>query len=380
MAGDKKTPKGRHAWATDLRSSRDAFLYYSKPRDASEEPSSDEDQKLSSLNNTVDTEKELRKAKRSVEKNRGPKLRERLDVFGTPECQKWYVDNVRESLETPEMSDKLHTFIADHKIYSMGDYARWNTEFAKLIKINPSKNFQGTTKAITESRIATACQLVMVDYFNCDVFKVATDNGWNREDGKYGPYTNSIVNQYWIGVHGPNSKKKPAGRSRLGRGFTPNGKDSKLFMAALYGAVDLIVAHPQDEVIPGEKESSQEVLAKKVVTEKEKREKHYDDLDVAGDKLSFKDLVKKKYTMKGKYKHFAKPIAEAFGERKTLDPKNPSKAPKTFRVLNLLAKKGHNVDSMHIKKGETVEITRSGWFIVRDKRGNKRYNYNIKIS
>ncbi len=379
MARDKKTdqPKGRRPiMATNLRSKRDVFRYYAKPRDTSEESSSNEGQKLSSLKNSFDTEKELRKAKHLVEKNRGLKLHERLDVFETTECQKWYVDNVRESLETREMGDKLHTFIADHKIYSIGDYARWNTEFAKLIKINPSKNFQGTTKAITESRIATACQLVMVDYFNCDVFKVATDNGWNEEDGKYGPYTNSIVNQYWIGVHGPTSKKKPAGRSKLGRGFT----DSKLFMAALYGAVDLIVAHPQDEVIPGKKEPSQEVLAKKVVTEKEKRKKTYDDLDTAGDKLSFKDLVKKKYTMKGQYKHFAKPIAEAFGEHKKLDSKNPSKAPKTFRVLNLLAKKGHNVDSMHINKGETVEITRSGRLIVRDKRGKERYNYNIKIS
>ncbi|HDL90256.1 MAG TPA: hypothetical protein ENG14_05075, partial [Thermodesulforhabdus norvegica] len=367
MAGDKKTPKGEHTWATSLRSPRDVFRHYSKPKDTPKEPSSTEGQKLSSLKHKVDTgvdtREKLRKAKPSIDRRIGPELHERLDVFETSECQKWYVDNVRESLETPKMGDKLHKFIADHKIYSMGDYARWNTEFAKLVKINLG-DFEGETKAITESRIATACQLVMVDYFNCDVFKVATDNGWNDEDGKYGPYTNSIVNRYWIGVHGPTSKKKPAGRSRLSTGFAPKSK--KLFMAALYGAVDLITTHPQDEVIPGKKESSQEVLAKKVVTEKEKREKTYDDLDTAGDKLSFKDLVAKKHTMKGQYKHLAKPIAETFGERKGLASKNPSKAPKTFRVLNLLVKAGHNVDGMKIKKDETVEITSSGMFIVRD--------------
>ena len=277
------------------------------------------------------------------------------------------------------MSDKLHTFIAEHKIYSVGDYARWNTEFAKLVDIDPG-DFKGETKAITESRIATACQLVMVDYFNCDVFKVATDNGWNREDGKYGPYTNSIVNRYWIGVHGQGRKaQEHAGPSRLGAGFAPNGKDTKLFIAALTGAAAIISATTEDKVTPGKNTPSEKVLGNQVkeMTAKEGREKTYEKLDTKGDKLPLSKLVAK-YKMKGKYRHLAKPIAEVFGEREGLASKNPSRAPKTFRVLNLLVKAGKNVDRMHIKKGETVEITSLGRFIVKDDNGKERYN--VKIS
>lgn len=397
----KKPGKGTTTTVTGLSGKGAVLEYYAKPEKVVGKPPAcirNRVSSLGSLRGRVETKKRLGEAKKGVDKTKERlEFRERLDIFETPKCQEWYVRSVKESLETFEMGDKLHKFIVDHNIYNIGEYTRWNSEFAKMINISPPDDFKGNTPAITESRIAMAAQQVMADYFNCDVFKLTSDNGWDEEDGKVGPYTTGVVTrEYWRSVWGKTSKKKPNPPKASKLGFSYDQTNVQLLASAVAGFAALIATSTPDTVTFGKKTRPEEALARKVKTrrkevakkmtkrEKERRRKEkmrrdYERRDTKKSALKLKNLVKR-HKIKGSYKFLTKPIAEIYGEKtKGWKLENLTK---TFRVLNLLVKAGVDVDmggeKIKIRKGDTVEVTPDGFFKVT--RSNGVLRYKVKIS
>ena len=86
-----------------------------------------------------------------------------------------------------------------------------------------------------QRRIAVAAQQVMADHFNSELFKLVSENGWDKEDGKVGPYTTRVLREYWSNVHQKYSKKQPQPptASDLGKGFSKLGINAKNFGAAV---------------------------------------------------------------------------------------------------------------------------------------------------
>lgn len=353
--------------------------------------SEEEDAKLASLKSDVDTKKKLNQTKRTLERSREVEIvHERLDVFGSIECQKWYLKHVREALESPEISDKLHDHIRNHLKYDYaGEWRPWNADLAALLDLkNYPAGYKGN-KRENELRIATACQQVMVDYFNCDVFKLASDNGWNREDGKYGPYTNSVVDRYWEGVHGPQSKRTANGASKLGTGYARGGASSQTFAAALAGMTALIAATTPDTVIPGKDEAPEKVLARKLSPEQQRikdMREAYAAIDTAKNKVRFEDLVRLgTVEIKNDDEYLPMQIAKFCGEEQWLKRGYPhsKKAIKTWRIVNLLCQVGKDVnydDRLKISDKDKVQVTEEGFFVVKDYKDKQRYKVRIKYS
>ena len=76
------------------------------------------------------------------------------------------------------------------------------------LKPKPPKNYRGATNTIMNRRIAVAAQQVMIMHFNSDLFKLVSENGWDEEDGKVGPYTTRVLREYWTNVHQKTSTRK----------------------------------------------------------------------------------------------------------------------------------------------------------------------------
>lgn len=329
--------------------------------------------KLATVKTTVDTTDKLRKVKEKVDKEREKvQYRPRLDIFGTIECQEWYLNGVRESLETLAMGDKLHDFIMAHPKYALGQHVKWNDDFATMIQLDVPQKYRGAAKAIMQKRIAVAAQQVMADHFNSDLFKIVSENGWDKEDGKVGPYTTRVLREYWVNVHQKASKKEPQPptASELGRGYPKSGINARHFAAAITTLATLMASAKPDVVVPKEKTPPEVELAKKVADRNTKAKEKYAKLDKAGDEVKVPAIKKQAFDIRT-------PLLTALGivfeERPS--PGAPQKSPKTYRLMNLLAQKeGALVDRMQVEPGDQLEITRDGHLIVYQSNGAKRYN------
>ncbi len=333
---------------------------------------------LAKAKTAVDTSDKLRKVKEKVDKEREKvTYRPRLDIFGTIECQEWYLNKIRESLETLMMGDKLHDFIMAHAKYGVSDHLRWNDDFAKMIDLNVPKKYRGATKRIMQRRVAVAAQQVMADHFNSDLFKLVSENGWDKEDGKVGPYTTRVLREYWINVHQKFSKKQPQPprTSDLGKGYGKNGINAKNFAAAVATLASIMATATPDVVEVKKETPAEKELKEKIEDQNKKAKEKYADLDKAGDKVKTADLKIEKHDF-DMGMDLTRALGIAFGESPR--PKLSEQSPKTYRVLNLLAqKKGEAVERMKIVSEDTLEITRDGRFIVYQKNGAKRYNIKL---
>ncbi|MBU0705855.1 hypothetical protein KJ657_00055, partial [Patescibacteria group bacterium] len=89
------------------------------------------------LTASVETTKSLGELPRPVTPGAKETLRIRTqkEIFGTKECQEWYIKSVREAIEKLD-PDRLYDFIKAHNIYNKEGFSRWNSEFAALLSLN----------------------------------------------------------------------------------------------------------------------------------------------------------------------------------------------------------------------------------------------------
>jgi len=102
---------------------------------------------LKPIRTAVETKKSLKEVPRPVTPKAKEKLKFRTqkEIFGTRECQEWYINALREALETMD-GDKLYDFIRAHPKYSMTSYIAWNEHFAELVGIKPPAKYRGNSK------------------------------------------------------------------------------------------------------------------------------------------------------------------------------------------------------------------------------------------
>ncbi len=238
MAQDGKKPK-----LTELGSQYDVYKYYAPEQSNDDIPS----YARYSLRDDIEkkkTKKKLRKLPRWVppKAKKKLKLRTKKEIFGSKECQKWYMEKVSEALE--KKGDLLYDFIRAHSEYSKTSHVSWNKDFAAFVGLDPNdekfKKYKGATEAITNRRITAAAQHVLVEKYDNDIFRLTYTkkqfNPWIFVDGKMGPYSVSVLDDYWMATHSKNSKKKPKppGRSGLDdKDYKPGSASAKTWDKAL---------------------------------------------------------------------------------------------------------------------------------------------------
>ena len=145
-----------------------------------------------------------------------------LDIFGNLETQEYYVNAIREILETPDFGDRLHDFIMANKTYQKSTYHRLNSDWREKLGFNPDGKYEGRNLNHTNMRIAAASQLLMIEYYKARVFEMEKKvdlNPWRFADGKTGAYTVSVYSEYWKSRHSANSNRKKPNRTDLAAGY-----------------------------------------------------------------------------------------------------------------------------------------------------------------
>lgn len=352
--------------------------YYGKRPDEHEEP--DFLSGKQALRTKVETKKELKEMPRPKTKEAEEKLKVRLikEIFGDEETQKWYVDRVREALETMN-SDRLHAFIVNHPRYGKGEFRKWNADLAKLLAISVEKKYKGKNEAHTNMRLTAATQIVLVEYYKNDVFQITIPekkiNPFIFIDAKWGPYSNSVLAEYWKHKHGPKSAKPDPNRSGLKKSYGAKSKqvygDAMAYLDAQLSTVK--PPAPEEKKPKGEKVDPADQLAANV-----KAQDYYEKLDKAGDSMTFDRLaITDGYRFDLDMPNLSRALATVFEE----DPKKPAESPKLFRTLHLIAERiGAEVDTWTAKSGDTLYITKEGQFRIQKADGSIRHEINLANS
>lgn len=328
---------------------------------------------LEPLRKAVEARKDLKELPRPVTPRAKEKLRKRTvtDIFGTKETQDWYVEKVGQAFDGLS-EDALYKFIMEHQSYEKkADHESWNRDFAKLLGITIPPKYQGPTEAMTNRRITAAVQIHLVDKYWHDIFQetMKAPNPWIFIDGRMGPYTVSVLAEYWKKKFGPTSKKKPPTRAGVAGEYTPESPGAKLYNDGAMPYLDATIAaesameeSDNEEITPEE--------ARKDVDAKAK----YARLDEAPAGYAFSNVVFEKRKMEGGKKNLSQALSSIYEE----DPTKAKKSPKTFRVLNLLATRvGAEVDEIAVDDGDFLEINADGTFLLTDSDGEELYNINL---
>ncbi len=224
-------------------------------------------------------------------------------------------------------------------------------------------------------RITAATQHVLVNYYNNDVFQLyeAKPITWAQCDGKMGPYTTSVLGDYWNSVHGPTSDKPDFGRSGLDDSIPEDSPRRKSYAVAMAFLTEKLAESIRDEETPEEDKEPSEALGDKVKEEREARQ-NYRTLDESGEEVKMSDLYIKHHEAKKNHISLLTALAEAYGE----DPKNPGKSKKTFRAMHLLSVEEGGVDRMKVDKGELIKVSRNGLLTVLRKDNSVRHQIKMK--
>ncbi|MBN2306742.1 hypothetical protein JXD20_02045 [Candidatus Peregrinibacteria bacterium] len=377
---DRKRP----TLVTQMPGVGDVADWIHKPRDTQEMPDwAKEERGRVELRTKAETEKKLKESPRPVPPGARENLRRRTieEIFETRECQEWYINKVREALENPAIGDKLHAFIHRNKGYRNNSYQAWNRDFAEVINLTDiPEAYRGAGKTVTYRRITAAAQHVLVDYYQNDVFQISLEreksNPWIYIDGLMGPYSVSALNDYWMTRHSKGSKMKPIppGRSNLNKkSYSPDGENWALFLDALnYLSVQTGKAprgaEPPQRNIPPEREMRQRVSGKRL---DEIIQVKYTRLDQGG------DIPARQFKIEGwtcRRNNTFLSAALAVNYREQAKPKNSKSSPRTFRVLNLVARKvGAKIDDMKLQEGDVLTITEQGELTITKSDGKPRY-------
>lgn len=364
MSDGKKPPM-----VSDLRTKDDVYQHYAPETANDEIPSWAMPKKRDALRTEVDTGNQLRDIPRPVTPGAKDTLDIRIvkDIFDTKECKDWYVKKLREAIETMK-GDKLYDYIRNHSSYSVTSYLAWNKDFARLIALSSiPPEYRGANSDVTNRRITAAAQRVLVDEYENDVFQLTFTeekiNPWIYIDGKMGPYSVSVLNDYWMARYSKNSTKspKPPGRSRPNAKDYPAGsKNATLFTVAMN------YLNTQTKNMPKDYEDRKRDVPPEVNYGDRVRQK-YAELDLAGNAITLKDLTVENHGFDLDM-DFSKALVIVYKEE--LIPTNSAEAPKSYRLLNLLAQKiGPEVEKIKIKSGDTLNITAQGLFTITDKKG-----------
>lgn len=330
-----------------------------------------------SLRTTTKTKKSLGKVPHPVTPRAKEKLKIRTqkEIFGSKECQEWYIRNVKEALEKLK-GDRLHAFIKAHQKYGKGNYIQWNSEFADLLGLNVPAKYRGGSAHMMHRRITAATQHVLVDYYNNDVFQLTKEkvNKWIKIDGMTGPYTSSVLGDYWNSVHGPTSTKPHLGRSGLGWGYPEGGTGRKTYAAAMAWLIAQLAESTRDKVETPEDVPPAKQLKRRVEKRRKTIEK-YRDLDKdKGEKVKLKDLYIRHHELKKDHPNLLSALAEVYRE----NPRTPKQSKKLFRAMYLLALKGGaEIDQMKVKKGDII-IVADGFLTVRRSNTTNRHRIPMK--
>lgn len=367
MAEGKRPPQ-----AADMRTRHDVFKHYAPETGTDEIPEWAKRNERTALRSEVDTERQLRDTPRPVT----PRAKETLDtrvieeIFGSRECMEWYVNWLREAIETMN-GDKLYDFIRRHPKYAMTGFQAWNSDFARLIGLrNIPAQYGGKNVSETNRRIAAAAQRVLVDKYENDVFQLTFTgekvNPWIFIDGKMGPYTVSVLNDYWMAKYSSSSAKQPIppGRSGLNeKSYSRKGNNWALFAAALRYLDVQTRQMPAQETPPADTSPERDYGA--AVKGK------YAEKDKAGEIPPAKLIIPETKI------DLAMTLAQALGTcyQENYQAPDTARSPRTFRVLRLASQKigERAVDQMKLESGDTLKITPQGVLSITKKNGSKRY-------
>jgi len=301
---------------------------------------------------TSETLKSIQRPVTSKAKER-LKVRTITDIFENKETQEYYIDNVKKALEKLS-GDKLHGFIMAHKSYSISSHKAWNKDFADMLGFRPEEKYRGKDEPNTQRRISAAMQHVLVDFYNIDVFQITKKkiNPWIFIDGKLGPYTVSVLSDYWTSKFDEDSDRESPGNSGLNTNSYKSGGDAeKSYIAALdYKNVQLGRPSTKEEL-------KVEIEKKRSTTERSKW--GYEKLDTAGDEYS---IAKLETNFKNKTKKPMK-LSEALGLAYKEAPIKSGKSLHTFRALNLIDRKiGNKIDEIKVNPGDIIKVSKNGEF------------------
>ncbi|MFH0838171.1 MAG: hypothetical protein V1880_02805, partial [Patescibacteria group bacterium] len=288
------------------------------------------------------------------------KIRTQKEIFGTKECQEWYINAVKEAIEKLN-PDKLYEFIKAHGIYNKEGFSRWNNEFAALLSLNVPEKYRGSSAEMTNRRITAATQHVLVEYYNNDVFQLTVKkvNPWIWIDGWYGPYTNSVMGDYWNTVHGPaRPENAPLGRSDLGRSYPPGGSSQKTYAAAMAWLTTQLTGSTRDTVKPQENVPAEKQLAKKVSSAPE----------------AITDLVIRHHEVK-KNQNLKSALKEAYYSTYS----DTSKAKDlSEKALNAIPSNKTAELNKQVQKGDLLKITTAGLLQVLGPRNVSKYEIQME--
>jgi hypothetical protein len=214
-----------------------------------------------------ETKKEIKKMPRLVTPEVKKELKKRLrhEIFVDSETQEYYLNSVREALETPGVGDRLYDYIVAHPTYGKSKFVSWNSEFnSDVIRLKPEGRFKGKDEKETNMRITAATQIVLVETYKNDVFQLTMKevNPWIFIDGKMGPYSVSVLAEYWKGRFGPKSKgKKPPEHPTISSSYSDTSrglyKEATDYLKGKVEETPVPKAEALDNVDPGDQLSEE---------------------------------------------------------------------------------------------------------------------------
>ena len=373
MAEEKNPPK-----VSEMRTASDVFAHYAPESRSDEVPvwAQKRESERTALRTTVDTQQRLREAPRPVT----PKAKERLDkriireIFGSRDCYDWYMKKLRAAIRSISPDD-LYRFIHEHPSYGKSNFEGWNRDFAELVNIGEiPKKHRGANLSIRNRRIAAAAQRVLVDMYEDDVFQLTFDkpktNPWIYVDGETGPYTVSVLNDYWVAKYGksrPDLYPPAPGRSEPNeRHYPPDSQSYASWLTALSYLEGHKKKIPELEPPPKDKPAHEDFGA--IVLSK------WAERDTAG------KIETNKLAIKDKQFDLGMSLSDALGQVYGEEPR-VKQAPRTFRVMHLLAQKVRAaVEQIKIRAGDTLSITPQGLFTITGKnRKNPRRSIQLPV-
>jgi hypothetical protein len=328
------------------------------------------------------TEEDKKKHEKKTEK----------EVFkGDAERMKHYNEQIREAIETLD-AYKLWEFIMSHKGYEQGDWKmHWNEDFESVLDPEiDAKYREGISEETHSVYVVSATQRYLIDFFGNDVFQIKQEkpNFFIKTDGKMGAYTVSVLAEYWERKYGSKQpdrelrKNKPdPDRSTLSDEYAEINKNRELYTKAI-NHLELQVgekAAPKAKETSDKKTSGTGRSAEKTSAGEEKESEgtfadRYRKLDQAGE-IEFSDGEIK---FENDYKYLSLAIADYFDED-VKTSKNPKDAPKTYRILRLLAEKyGEIIDNTPVFAGYSLSI-KEGKFTMKFENGSELFEVKAGV-
>ncbi len=343
------------------------------------------------------------------------------EIFSTKEIKEYYKKTVQEAIERLRQNPgSFYEYIREHTLYDKGDYKLWNKELAAALGINPDDiedKYKTDNEELNYMRIAAGMQIYMFDYFrsesksgmNRDVFQTTFSKGkvnpFIYVDGKTGMFTLCVMGEFWNRDFDP--KLTDAQREQLGKKYggydkfktrhaklteeyESKGKNKKLYEDAMGYLEGQLYGKAKKRKRPEGPEQPEEPVSDEYPrwADNEDRAaiKKYRKMDKGGASVAFEDTEDNKgelapYKFRKNHKYLSSALGEFFGET---DLKDGSTAPKTFRIIRLLAETegvGAGVDSMPIYKDYGMQILGNTFHIYyeMDARGNAEIMHAIPL-